>query len=453
MTEFTELSPELLTLIVSLADLKSLKSLRLTNHLLSSYASRCLFRVIHLYCDEESCKNFEAVASHPVYKGTVQRIHLNTVTVDYDTDDEEEIPPPRVWRKPLKKLEQFSNLQSVVLRFDKNCAEDPDFADKPQTELYRRTVMQWLFAELASLDQPLKELAIQNHQNVPPRNNKLTEQIGQVLQHLTSLRLNVVHELCDAAPETEIEKPAPHDFFTRVLPSIWLKPAMGSLENLALYSTFYWGAYPKVNLDGVHFPQLKSLSLGHFSFVDDKQLDWILGHSETLQELYLDDCPILISMRFFEFESNLSNCQIPKSNMEIQDRNGQQEFHHTYPRRWHEMFSSIQRGLPHLRRFGFGVSESWHRFVLPFESEREIVQALMQDRYLAFDGGTGPSPFLEKENYLEFHPDKEWPQCDEEDRSALKELYEKIGQRVDYGTIEVHSDRTVEDLLQIPRGY
>lgn len=83
MTEFSELPPELLALIVSLADPKTLKSLRLTNRLLSSYASRYLFRVIHLYCDEDSCEKFEAIASHPIFKGTAQRVHLNTVEVDY----------------------------------------------------------------------------------------------------------------------------------------------------------------------------------------------------------------------------------------------------------------------------------------------------------------------------------------------------------------------------------
>jgi hypothetical protein len=172
----------------------------------------------------------------------------------------------------------------------------------------------------------------------------------QVLQKLTSLRLNVIHELDEAAPETEIEvcfyntmlhrslhsllpqKPEPHEFFTRILPSIWLKPAMGSLENLSLYSTFYWGAYPRVNLDGVHFPRLKSLSLGHFSFVDDKQLDWILEHSSTLEELYLDDCPIMIALRLLS-ESDLSNCQIPKDDLEQKVEDHMSQFRYTYPRR------------------------------------------------------------------------------------------------------------------------
>ena len=65
--------------------------------------------------------------------------------------------------------------------------------------------MQWLFAELASSSQPLKELAIQNHQNVSSGNDEVIGHIEQVLQKLTSLRLNVIHEIDDAAPETETE--------------------------------------------------------------------------------------------------------------------------------------------------------------------------------------------------------------------------------------------------------
>lgn len=65
--------------------------------------------------------------------------------------------------------------------FDKHCAVDPDFADKPQTERYRGTVMTWLFAELVSLRRPLKELGIQNYQNVAPPPGTTSDQIKQVL--------------------------------------------------------------------------------------------------------------------------------------------------------------------------------------------------------------------------------------------------------------------------------
>jgi hypothetical protein len=327
--------------------------------------------------------------------------------------------------------------------------------------------MRWLFRGLVSLQQPLKELAIQNQQNVSPLNRGIIARIDQIFQKLTSLRLNIVHELDPAAPENEIEvsfmtpprrgssthckwqKRAPHEFFTRILPSIWLKPAMGSLQKLTLYSTFMWGCYPKANLDGVHFPQLKSLALGRFSFVDDKQLDWILAHSSTLQELYLDDCPIIVAVRMFDSESDLSNCQVPESEMVLKEAGGLREFRYSYPRRWHEYFSSIQEGLPKLRQFGFGLSAELDAWVLPFEKETEIVPALMQDRYLVFDGGVGPNQFNDRTHDFDFDSEEEWPDCDEEDRNALKKLYHKIGQQVDCGKIEVSSRRTVEDLLQV----
>lgn len=226
---------------------------------------------------------------------------------------------------------------------------------------------------------------------------------------------------------------------------------MGSLQKLSLYSSFYWGFYPKVNLDGVHFPHLKSLALGQFSFVDDKQLDWILAHSSTLQELYLDDCAILAGVDIHDFQLESLQCQIPESDMQLKEEDGLRKFRYAYPRRWHDYFSSIQEGLPNLREFSFGVSASWDEDVLPFEEEKEIVPALMRTRYIGFEGGLGPSPFVGRKSYLDMNPETEWPDSDEEDRRALKELYQSIGKKVDYGKIAATPRRTVEDLLQVGR--
>lgn len=61
-----------------------------------------------------------------------------------------------------------------------------------------------VFAELVSLQRPLKELAIQNHQNIAPPPGNILDQMDKVLSTLTSLRLHVVHETDDASPDTEI---------------------------------------------------------------------------------------------------------------------------------------------------------------------------------------------------------------------------------------------------------
>lgn len=101
-------------------------------------------------------------------------------------------------------LPELPNLESIVLRFDKNCAAGLLYADKPQTELYRTLVMKSLFTGLASLQQPLKELAIRNQQDTEPAPGVLSGQIDQVLSTLESLRLNMIHESDSASPETRL---------------------------------------------------------------------------------------------------------------------------------------------------------------------------------------------------------------------------------------------------------
>lgn len=39
----------------------------------------------------------------------------------------------------------------------------------------------------------------------------------------------------------------------------------------------------------------------------------------------------------------------------------------------------MEKGLPHLPRFGFRTNREWDRFVLPFEKEMDIVPALKKD--------------------------------------------------------------------------
>jgi hypothetical protein len=104
----------------------------------------------------------------------------------------------------LTILPELPNLESVALCFDKRCDHNLDWGIVPQAELYRETVMKWLFAGLASLRRPLKELAIQHHQNTAPVGDVLN-QISQVASNLTSLRLNVTHEEDEASPENDIE--------------------------------------------------------------------------------------------------------------------------------------------------------------------------------------------------------------------------------------------------------
>lgn len=238
------------------------------------------------------------------------------------------------------------------------------------------------------------------------------------------------------------------EFHARILPSVWLKPTMGSLRKLSLYSNLYWGFYPKLRLEGIHFPNLQSLALGKFTFVEDQKFDWILSHSSTLEELYLDDCPILFKSSVPDDDFHLEKCPIPKSRMKLRGPGeGRHAWSYHYPRRWNDYFASFETGLPHLRRFAIGRNAGWdsYTYEVPFEKELDLVPALMRDRYMEFDGSMGGAHFLSPQS----DPQAEhWPECEDEDREALKALYRKIKQQVDYGEFD-GGDYEVDDLVEV----
>ncbi|CAI7650200.1 unnamed protein product [Penicillium viridicatum] len=437
----SNLPPELIAIITSMLDMETLKALRLTNHMLCAFATKSVFSTVSLYADDKGCEAFESVITHPQLKEHVHKVRLNTVEVDYEPhEDHDELELPLKWKELLLMLPKIPNLESVILRFDKNATIDDDYPEAPQSVDYRETIIQWLGTGLVSLERPLKELGIRNQQNVTP----LSNDFQRILGTLSSLRLNVVHTYDDTCPGREFEREEVDEFHERILPSVWLKPTMGSLRKLSLYSNLYWGFYPKLSLEGIHFPNLQSLALGNFTFFEDQQLDWILSHSSTLEELYLDDCSILIQTRVLNSAFQLVKCPIPESRMKLKHP-GQWGAHwyYQYPRRWNDYFASFGTGLPHLRRFAIGHNGAWdpHRYEVPFEKELDLVPALVRDRYMEFDGDLAPSQFRSPRS----DPQGEhWPECDDEDREALKALYRKIKQQVDYGEFRVGGHKVVD---------
>ena len=105
-----------------------------------------------------------------------------------------------------------------------------------------------------------------------------------VLERLQSLKLQFVH--------TSRANDHPHLFFDQFIIT-WPTPVMANLTNLVLSSDSYWGYRQKVDLSRLYFQHLKVLALSKYTFGHDRQLQWITKHGETLQGLYLYDCPIV----------------------------------------------------------------------------------------------------------------------------------------------------------------
>jgi hypothetical protein len=337
------------------------------------------------------------------------------------------------WTKDFKdriaKFKDCPNVHSAILRFDKHCSTGREYwmTEHPQTMVFRAKALRDFFTWLASCETSLRELGIRNMQDFNVTADRTSANIEKVLRGLRALRLSIVTEHNEAAPEDDLDFPEPHNFFAQ-LPAVWLKPTASSLEHLSLSCDNYFGFYPKLDLSDVHFPHLKSLSFGNYCFVRDSQLEWILSHAATLTDLYFDDCAILYDVCLFA--EHLDRGPFQKSEMEIRrEHDGlvQPKYFRSYDKRWHDYFDSFRTELPHLRHFRFG-SSNWSEGV-PFEKEAKIKISLRENRYMPCYDGYGPSPYLES-NYSPDEWEKEAPKCEEEDRNALRLLLEKTGQGV-----------------------
>ncbi|KAE8168323.1 hypothetical protein BDV40DRAFT_284312 [Aspergillus tamarii] len=418
MPELTHLPRELLARVISHVEQSALKHIRQTCRMLAQFATRELFRVVRLFPDEESYERVRSI--------------LNDATLRGMESEDEDCTLTEAFKDAIMELKQFPNVQSTVLRFDMNCCVDDDGGEIwrnqwPQTPSYREEVLRVFFSWLTSLDVPIKELAVRNLQDRNTQDEEIRAMKAKVLGSLQSLRLNIVTERYEASPEEELEFPEPHEFFAE-MPSAWLKPTMGSLEQLTLYCDNYWGFFPKVDLKGIHFPRLKTLALGNFGFVQDSQVEWIMSHAATLTELYLDDCTILYD----------------KAEMEVRIREDCPELskhYRSYEKRWHDLFDAFRTGLPLLRHFRMGTT-CWSNSGegMPFEKETQINIGLMNDRYMACYDGYGPSPYMAGPHDPQDY-EKAAPECGEEDRNALQLLLKSIGQSVPDSCIELRRNR------------
>ncbi|KAL8371725.1 hypothetical protein RB595_001499 [Gaeumannomyces hyphopodioides] len=147
----------------------------------------------------------------------------------------------------------------------------------------------------------------------------------------------------------------------RELPSKLLSPAVAqNLRVLSLYDLNYWGWCPvmdfrAINPNGGGLPNLRVLALGKHVFSHDWQVDWIAGLANAasttpsggLEELYLDDCPIMwhASIRGPQ-RSNAGYWYRPDG--ELEDVSFRLRWHHVLPR-WRDAFAGSR-----LRVFSMG---------------------------------------------------------------------------------------------------
>jgi hypothetical protein len=169
------------------------------------------------------------------------------------------------------------------------------------TYKYRQAILKYLFAALSSSENPtpyLTTLSLKNLQNINKPALVTSEKFTKLLKRITNLRLRIIMEEVEAAPSHSWDLKEMHTFFHE-LPSTWLKPCSENLTSLTLHVVEWWGYYPKCDFRGLHFPRLKFLELGNYTFTHYWQMEWIYSHGDTLETLVLDDAVIVQRFTLF----------------------------------------------------------------------------------------------------------------------------------------------------------
>ena len=373
---------------------------------------------------------------------------------DHDIQLNGELNP--AFKELLNNIGLFRKLRCVELTHDSVVEVDADTGKIRETTEYRDIFFEKVLLALNHPEHPAEHVHSLSicHLQEATNHDLLTSAVFKaVLSRLDSLELCIAVEEQGWGSEHEIELPGRQVFFGRDLQQYWLAPLQHQLKHLKIYSNCMWGYLPKCDLRGLHFPHLNSLALGNMTFTHDWQLDWIISHGATLEALTLDDCPII-------HQAMVRDAQDSERYIHFNDTEGllwhdKAPAYWIYEARWHDYLHKLNRGLPHLRRFGFdrgpwSFNYGGENAFEPFGTAASLPARLTRSRYGVFHCGILPSQWLEAEDCLhetnyekitvcegqygyELNenpgPPASFPDCWDEDQEALDELLAAVESR------------------------
>lgn len=239
-------------------DTSALQALRGTNKQLKTLASEILFNSAVLYNDEDSGKKVKSLAESE-YASFVRCITVNTSDGPHQIDDNEEIEDVSdSFKDAIAIMHSLEGVEELQLTFSDECAVNDDGWGKEvaETEEFRGLVLKLVLPAIRQMVN-VKYLTVKNLQDSHDLLVYDSEDFIAVRQRISRLRLAIVTEYNDAAPEYNIDMPALHGGFSDALPNTWLKPMGPQLTHLSLYGDCLWGIWPFVDFRNIPpLPQL-----------------------------------------------------------------------------------------------------------------------------------------------------------------------------------------------------
>ena len=327
--------------------------------------------------------------------------------LDYEYYCNEDYPFPLSFMNALPYLRYFTNVTALHIRFEEHCGNHDLGYDIDETYELRYKVLDtvfhcatgiWTLEKQLKIDEvlgrtfygrydedykkcdydgqdidftgacfPLRELTVANLADYSDRHLEGSKawKILMALPSLVDLKLFITTEEDDAAPENSIYYTEKYDFFDS-LPSTWLCVDMTQrLRVLSLYFKDYWGWFPVMDFrncgEESPFPQLKVLALGNYVFTHEWQIEWFskLGSENSsggLEELYLDDCPILHHAR----QNDVCEGGYPDRAV-VSNQQDYNPSEHYFSIRWHSLLSHWKGSMKGLKVFRMGHGSWGHQ--------------------------------------------------------------------------------------------
>ncbi|KAK2616912.1 hypothetical protein QQS21_000290 [Conoideocrella luteorostrata] len=350
---WVQLPEDIFSHIFSFVFQPDLLNCRLLNHDLGSLATTWAFRHIRLEANlDDENDRFVQLAMSPKLRLLVREITCDTwIGPNYRYHTNGNYLFPVRFMKDLPCLRFFASLKTLHLRFSQYCgSRNNEFSMIEIEESYdfRYRVLDTVFQCLAgtwsaegqrklddSLDLSLnikpdsykipsghvttspihiKTFTVSNLADYDDKRLTSSDAFQKVInsRHLTDLKLLIAVAKNVLAPEITPYYREKYEMF-QSLPQTWLSPVLAqNLKVLSLFCNECWGWSPKMDFRAVNptagsesgFPALRVLALGNYIFSHVWQIDWIatLGRKNGrggLEELYLDDCPILFHARYY----------------------------------------------------------------------------------------------------------------------------------------------------------
>ncbi|KAM7212200.1 hypothetical protein V8F06_012412 [Rhypophila decipiens] len=229
---------------------------------------------------------------------------------DYDVWDSWESGDYEPFTSAIDRIVDLPKLQEVRIRFTDGVVGDTSENDAwsvygfehPDTRFHvLRAVFKAIHNRLTANDGPntkITTLTIQNLQNKALPDDILSSKPFQsTVKEITNLRLQIAHENNEPGPDHDLSLPDRRTFDTW-LQNTFLPIFADQLTTLHLAQNDYWGTWPGYfDGQGLHFPNLTTLTLRAFAIGHHDQFDWVL-RQKTLQTLRLDHCVIASYITF-----------------------------------------------------------------------------------------------------------------------------------------------------------